>query len=701
MAKASSFSAGKFDARPDRYDFRDERYRPPVRSLPHQWPPDETVAEYFPRYVKAGLIRNQENEGACTGFGLSCVVNYLLWRRHVESRARGAFLDVSPRMLYELARRYDEWPGERYEGSSCRGALKGWHKHGVCSEHLWPYKGKGPKSGWEADAVTRPLGVYYRVERKSVVDLQAAIAEIGAIYVSARVHDGWDRVPEARDKSLAHDELPEIPWPETSERGGHAFAIVGYNRRGFVVQNSWGEGWGASGFALLPYDDWVEHGDDAWVAAMGVPVQLSRQRMEGMRWPVKSGRSLTTQVKGAVDPNNPADDPWPVDHEYAYPPYRPWSTASAYEHTLVTGNDGRIEVCDLLHPIGDSGGYARHIAYDNPRAWLKKSGARHLMVYAHGGLNSSGESIERIRVLAPYFEANGIYPLFLTWKTGPIETLLSMLEDVVKPKARVEEAFAAGVMRDALDRLVEQLSRVLLRGFWTEMRENAARGATEDHGLDELAENLIRLRKDEPGLGLHLVGHSAGSILLGHLLPLLREEGGGGSEGAARVDTCTLYAPACSVAFADAHFGEAARQGQIDTSRLALHVLSDRQEKDDALPSPSLELYGKSLLYLVSRALDDVRKMPLLGFERAALPGYENDDDQWDKSELAAVKEWLKLHRKECVHVVPGPRIPVDAHGGTKQPTHGSFDNNVEVIAGTIKSITGNPVVKPIEWLDY
>ena len=699
MAKTSSFSAGVFDARPDRYDFRDAPYRPPVRSLPHQWPSDEQAARFFTTYARDGLILDQGNEGACTGFGLACVVNYLLWTRHVTSGAKAGFTNVSARMLYELARRYDEWPGERYEGSSCRGALKGWYKHGVCADELWPYKGKGPKPGWETDAVKRPVGVYYRVNRKSVVDMQAAIAEIGAIYVSARVHDGWDSLPAARARSLSHDALAEIPWPKSSERGGHAFAIVGYNGRGFVVQNSWGTGWGTSGFAILPYDDWTEHGDDAWVAALGVPVQLSKQRLEGMRWPVKSGRSMSTQMKGAVDPGNPADDPWPIDRKYAYAPYRPWSTATAYEHTLVTGNDGRLEVSDLMHPIGDTAGYARHIAYDNPRAWFKKQQSPQLMIYAHGGLNSSSESIDRIRVLAPYFEANGIYPLFLTWKTGPIETLLSMLEDIVKPKAKVEEAFAAGVVRDALDRLVEQLARVLLRGFWTEMRENAARGATEDHGLDELAENLIRLRKDLPKLSLHIVGHSAGSILLGHLLPLLREEAGK-SAALARVDTCTLYAPACSMRFANRFYGEAGRRQQLDFSRLALHVLSDRQEKDDALPTPSVEVYGKSLLYLVSRALDDVRKMPLLGFERAVLPGYEDDDDQWEAAELPAIKDWRKLHRKG-VHVVPGPRIPVNAHGGTAQPTHGSFDNNVDVISQTITALTGNALVAPIEWLDY
>ena len=44
---------------------------------------------------------------------------------------------VSPRMLYNFARRYDEYAGEDYEGSSCRGALKAFFKHGVCLNGDW------------------------------------------------------------------------------------------------------------------------------------------------------------------------------------------------------------------------------------------------------------------------------------------------------------------------------------------------------------------------------------------------------------------------------------------------------------------------------------------------------------------------------------------------------------------------------------
>ena len=220
-ATRTGFKSATLDARPDRLDFRDRTYRPPLRSLDPRFPSENHIKAYLPAYAAAKLVLDQGREGACTGFGLACAINYLFFVRHVESGGDpGTFERVSPRMLYELARRYDEWPGEEYEGSSCRGALKGWHKHGVCTDSLWPYRTSDgdvrllkPKERWAQDAVTRPLGVYYRVNRRSVVDMQAAIREIGTIYVSARVHDGWDRVPTLPAQT-SHAGIPVIPPPD-------------------------------------------------------------------------------------------------------------------------------------------------------------------------------------------------------------------------------------------------------------------------------------------------------------------------------------------------------------------------------------------------------------------------------------------------------------------------------------------------------
>jgi hypothetical protein len=67
-------------------------------------------------------------------------------------------------MLYEMAKRYDEWPGEQYSGSSARGAMKDWHKHGVCGDECWPYHTKKQdqrlNDARTSDALIRPLGAY-------------------------------------------------------------------------------------------------------------------------------------------------------------------------------------------------------------------------------------------------------------------------------------------------------------------------------------------------------------------------------------------------------------------------------------------------------------------------------------------------------------------------------------------------------------
>jgi hypothetical protein len=121
----TTFQTAKFDARPDRLDFRDLPYTPPLRSLAPCWPADDLLRDWLPRYIAADLVLDQGQEGACTGFGLACVSNHLFWLRHLGAQTAAPFEPVSPRMLYELARRYDEWQGDSYDGSSCRGALKG------------------------------------------------------------------------------------------------------------------------------------------------------------------------------------------------------------------------------------------------------------------------------------------------------------------------------------------------------------------------------------------------------------------------------------------------------------------------------------------------------------------------------------------------------------------------------------------------
>jgi hypothetical protein len=711
------------DARPDRIDFRDLPYRPPLRSLKPSWPSDAEIATNLGSYIEAGLIRDQGTEGACTGFGLACVANYLLWVRHIESGSSAPFVSVSPRMLYELARRYDEWPGVDYQGSSCRGALKGWNKHGVCSETLWPYpldadrkpRFVPPEKRWEHDAATRPLGVYYRVERRSIVDLQSALNDIGAVYVSANVHDGWDRLlaPQPGPLPQGHADLPVIGESRNpGSVGGHALAFVGYNADGFIVQNSWGERWGARGFAVLPYDDWLEHGTDAWVCALGVPIAVSADRLALSRYRVPAGQGLGRPTRTPQNPDNPPDDPWPIDHPYATIAYQPWTTADAYRHTLVSGNDGALIVSDITMGVGiDPSPYADAVVVDAPRSWFAQQPAgavAKLMIFAHGGLNSEDESIARIRVLAPYAVANGVYPLFLSWKTGPVETLVDMFEDQFSRHPEIGPSGAGDAFREGADRFVEATSHLLLRGVWSEMRENAERSQIAGRTLDLLATRLVALRDAVQSHGraleVHLVGHSAGAILLGHLLE--RMVASDVLPAAPAIASCTLLAAACSVQFAVGTYGKASHEGLFDLSRLTLHYLTDQEERDDGLPTPAVNLYGKSLLYLISRALEDSRKMPLLGMERAITPALFDATD-WASDQLDAIRSWQQLWTPNGPAgvrrgiPVPTADVVVTKTGATTQATHGSFDNNIVVLTETLERIKGAPLIAPIEWLDY
>jgi hypothetical protein len=696
-----------FDARPDRLDFRDLRYEPPLRSLPPHFPTTAHLAQAVPSYVAAKLVRDQGREGACTGFGLAAVVNYLLWLREIEQPGANQGVRVSPYMFYELARRYDEWEGEAYEGSSCRGALKGFHKHGVCEERYWPKMGRGKKGGrteaeWDVNALQNPLGVYYRIDKSSVVEMQSAIADIGAVYVSAQVHDGWDNVPHLTKAPTSHDEaeLPTIPPRRGPELGGHAFALVGYNERGFIVQNSWGGRWGAAGFAVMPYADWVQYGTDAWALGLGVPQRhdISPERVAAQRWPHRSGRSLKHAGRQGKSPDNPLDDPWPIDREFDHKPYQPWSTAKAYEHTLVTGNNGHVVITDLSAGIdGDVAAFVQ-TQVDRALGFFQKQPEAHLMVYAHGGLNSEGESIDRIRVLAPYFEANGVYPLFLSWRTGPLETLAQMLEDKLRKAFGIGDERARGMLEslgEARDRSVEVIASKAIKGLWSEMRQNARLGAHKGRGTYLLAEALAGLqgRLGRQPLRLHLVGHSAGSIVLGHLVERL-------AANQVKATSCSLYAPACTVGFAIEKYLRAGAP-VIQPRQMHLHYLTDRQEKDDDMAQVGpVTLYGKSLLYLVSRALDDVRKMPLLGMERAHDPAFFNED-QWARQQLDTLTQWRAAFPAANRHPIPAPYIRVNKQGKTEQATHGSFDNNIEVIEATLRRITGRAPVSPIEWLDY
>lgn len=693
----NEFNNKVVDARPDRLDLRDREYRPPLRSLPPQWPSQKLIDQLLPCYTESGMILNQGAEGACTGFGLAAVINYLIWLENIKIEGEEAIctrenmetLKVSQRMLYNMARVYDEWEGEDYEGSSCRGAMKGWHRHGVCTANAWPYSPDSqsePDPRWSQEAIQNPLGAYYRINKDSVVDMQAAIKEVGAIYCSATVHEGW--------WLSKFDSLKLIQYSKKNI-GGHAFAIVGYNADGFIVQNSWDKEWGYLGFAVLTYRDWVENGSDAWVAVRGAPVNMTSSPHTFSNSPLQS-------VAADAQESRSGSIAKALNYDYEHQEVRPWNEAEAYNHSLVIGNDGRPKLTMIT--AADASASAKIVCHDNIERWLKKSDEnKKIVIYAHGGLNSEEDSINRVRIMSPYFKANGIYPLFITWKTGFIESITNQIADAMQNifhQAGIDPAGtrAKGIFdqwQEPIDRAIERLARkVVVKGVWSEMKENAQfasdravpgfsqHGNTQPGAMVILAKALKTL-KETYGCEIHLVGHSAGSILFGHWLDeLVKRE--------LTVNTITLYAPACTVEFANRHYIRANSKGIFDKEKMAIHMMDDERELSD-----NVAVYNKSLLYLVSRALEDIHKMPLLGMSAAwESKNTQEKDGKFNSVQQKEMEKWMDFAEESSdkikfLYGKTDSRVRTSLKGDYTELAHGSFDNDIHIIEQTIKQIKG------------
>lgn len=260
----------------DLIDLRDHYYQPSLQTLRRRLAPEPNL-----------VILDQQNEGACTGFALAAAIE--LFKRHrlrreqlEDASAAETFPPLSgasPRMLYEMAKLHDEIQEPNQSGSTLRGVLKGFFHNGVCSEGSAPYE-PNPPEPWTLtiqsarDARTITLGAYYRL-RPAMSDYHAALNETGAVVISAQVHEGW-RAPNmlAEFQPVAEQKDGVIKKIEGSI-GGHAFVAVGYDENGFLVQNSWGTGWGGyggrPGIAHWCYEDWAENIMDAWVLQLGVP----------------------------------------------------------------------------------------------------------------------------------------------------------------------------------------------------------------------------------------------------------------------------------------------------------------------------------------------------------------------------------------------------------------------------------------------
>lgn len=208
----------------------------------------------FIRREEMPPVRDQGRFGTCVGHAAWAVKSW----QEIQQKDLPAG-GLSPLFIYSRCKAKD---GLAAAGTYPRVAMEVIREEGVCSEALMPYSQlagdvRPPQPSVEAmeEAKKYRAKAYARLD--GVREIKRALVEQGPVLGAILICENFLRPDDGR-----FVDLPQGNW-----LGGHAITICGYDdnlshfyksrvgRTGFfLVQNSWGGGWGDGGFAWLPYD---------------------------------------------------------------------------------------------------------------------------------------------------------------------------------------------------------------------------------------------------------------------------------------------------------------------------------------------------------------------------------------------------------------------------------------------------------------
>ncbi len=226
------------------HDHRDLLFRPTAVVLP---PSVDLTQTYSVPVVDQG------NLGSCTGNGIATALAYL------QLQEKEPIIFPSRLFIYYNERVIEDTVGSD-AGADIRDGIKSVVSQGYCAETDWPYDISQftiqPSAQAYADAIKEQVKTYQAVNVDADSVMQA-LASGFPVVVGFDVYTSFMNPPSGN-----------VPMPGPNERleGGHCFLLVGYDQatQQFKFQNSWGSGWGQSGFGTIPFA-YLPHGSDFWI----------------------------------------------------------------------------------------------------------------------------------------------------------------------------------------------------------------------------------------------------------------------------------------------------------------------------------------------------------------------------------------------------------------------------------------------------
>jgi C1A family cysteine protease len=208
-------------------------------------------------------IENQGALGSCTANAGVGVVEYF------EKRAFGTFTDASRLFLYKVTRDLLNLTGDT--GAYLRSTMASLVLFGVPPEKYWPYViskfDAEPSAFLYAFAQNYQAIQYYRLDPPGTTP--ASLLKNIKTWLAAGLPPMFGfTVYSSYTQANTTGKVP-YPVPGETAVGGHAIVAVGYDdamkikntspgavetKGALLIRNSWGTGWGISGYGYLPYE---------------------------------------------------------------------------------------------------------------------------------------------------------------------------------------------------------------------------------------------------------------------------------------------------------------------------------------------------------------------------------------------------------------------------------------------------------------
>ena len=237
---------------PDLPDARDHLYAAPAPVMA-ALPPKADLRPQCPPVYDQGQL------GSCTANAISAAIQF----DRMKQNLRPDF--VPSRLFIYYNERVIEGTVSSDSGAQIRDGIKTVAKQGTCPEPDWPYDiskfaVSPPKPDYTEALKNRAVGYSRLVQNLNL--LKSCLASGYPFVFGFTVYESFE--------SQAVAQSGMVPMPSASEKtvGGHAVLAVGYDDvpQRFIVRNSWGTGWGISGYFMMPYAYIIDLNlaDDLW-----------------------------------------------------------------------------------------------------------------------------------------------------------------------------------------------------------------------------------------------------------------------------------------------------------------------------------------------------------------------------------------------------------------------------------------------------